>query len=82
MKNDTRNNNNNNNNSSGPRSEKERKRKDRHILGSCQRDEKAAKYDGDGDANNSRCVRKSLLGLRKRYWQDWNSEILKYKQIP
>ena len=46
-------------------SENERKQKDRQILGSCQRAEKAMEYEGDSDTNNSWGIRNSSQELRK-----------------
>ena len=48
--------------SSWPQRENKRKQKDRQILGSCQRGEKAEKHEGDSDTNSS--------------WYTWNCYIL------
>ena len=52
--------------SSEPQTENERKRKERYILGSCQRGDKDVLHEGDDDINNSDARVTELKGLEKR----------------
>ena len=50
---------------SGPQSENHRKQKERLVLRTCKRTEKAMEHEDDGDTNCNLCTRKGSKRLDK-----------------
>ena len=58
----------------GPQNENKRKRKDKQIIGTCQKTEKAIEDEGEGDSNCNWRTWNSVLKALIKDWATWKSE--------